>query len=56
MFYEEEVVNGVLHYRTSYKGVLTPFTLEELTARVLKQQEELFNLEIEILELREDEE
>ena len=38
MYYEERVINGVLHYRTSPDDDFQPYTLEELTRRYTVQK------------------
>jgi len=43
MFYQEQLIDGVLHYRHSPKGEWIPFTLKQLSERVKTQLELLRN-------------
>lgn len=38
MYYEEKVIDGVLHWRLTPTDEFKPFTAEELTDRVIKLQ------------------
>lgn len=35
MFYEEKLIDGVIHYRVNPNGTWTPLTLEDLSSRLL---------------------
>lgn len=45
MFYEEKVIDGILHARTSPNGKWEEFTSEELTRRYTKMKEDLQRLQ-----------
>ena len=34
MHYEEKVINGILHHRSTPRGEWVPFTVEQLTKKV----------------------
>jgi hypothetical protein len=37
MYYEEKIINGVLCWRTDPKDEFAPYTIEELSSRVVSQ-------------------
>ena len=39
MYYEEKMINGVMHWRGSPDGEFTPFTIEEISERYEKEKE-----------------
>lgn len=41
MYYDETVINGVLHIRTTPEGEWRPMTLRSLTSRLVKAEGEL---------------
>jgi hypothetical protein len=43
MYYEEKVINGILHYRTHPKGKFQPKSLESLTMEILRLREKIYN-------------
>lgn len=50
MYYQEQVINGILHYRSSPNSDWIPMSKEKLTKKVLDLKEKINNL------LAEDEE
>ena len=44
MYYDEQVIDGVLCFRTNPKDKWTPFTRERLTSRILELQAKLNTL------------
>ena len=41
MYYEEQMINGVMCYRTDPDGEFTPYTLEALSQRYESMKEEI---------------
>lgn len=41
MYYEEKMIDGVLHYRTSPRDAWTPCTLKEASEKAVKRYQEL---------------
>ena len=41
MYYEEKVIDGVLHYKTTPSGKWKPLSLEALTKRVINAEKAL---------------
>lgn len=41
MYYEEKILEGVLHYRMNPYGCFVPYTIRELTTRYLELLHEL---------------
>lgn len=41
MYYEEKIINGVLHHRSTPTGLFKPFTPEEMTAKWAEVNEQL---------------
>lgn len=48
MYYEEKIINGVLHYRTTPNGLFKPYTIEEMTAKWNEVQAELEDAKCEL--------
>jgi hypothetical protein len=48
MYYEEKIIDGVLHYRTLPDADFKSFTLTELTSELKKAQAEIARLEMDI--------
>ena len=41
MYYEEKIINGILHYKTHPNGEFLPYTLEGFTGKIEMLKEEL---------------
>jgi hypothetical protein len=41
MYYEEKIIDGILHYRTSPKAEFKPYTLESLTYKISNYKDEI---------------
>ena len=41
MYYEEQIIGGLLHYRTTPKGMWITYNFEELSNKVIELREEL---------------
>lgn len=41
MYKEEKIINGILHYRASPNAVFTPYTLNNLTDKILNLRKEI---------------
>jgi len=50
MYYEEQVINGVLCHRSTPTGEWIQFTLEELTSKFVEMKNKYFNLELRLEE------
>jgi hypothetical protein len=48
MYYEEKMINGILHFRSSHQEEFKPFLLSELSKKVKDLEDELENKEIEL--------
>jgi hypothetical protein len=44
MFYEEKIINGVLHYRITPDSLFKPFTAEQMTTKWLEVKQYLEDL------------
>lgn len=40
MYYEEKMIDGIMHYRTNPEGEFTPYDLKELSRRYADLKEE----------------
>lgn len=41
MYLDEKLINGILHYRTDPNGEWKPYTIEELSARIVKAEKRI---------------
>ena len=54
MFYEEKVIDGILHYRTRPYATWTPYTIQELTSRYEQLKEQYANVNRRVGELEQE--
>ena len=48
MYYEEKLINGIVHFRTSENGEFKPHTLESLSTRYEIQRENFVKLSTQL--------
>lgn len=48
MYYEEQIIDGILSYRHSPNAEFTPFTAKELSQRVVQLKSEIKRLTVDI--------
>ena len=44
MYFEEQVISGVLHFRTDPAHEFRPYSAEELTARVIELERKIVSI------------
>ena len=54
MFKKEKVINGVLHYRESFKDEFKPYTLEQLCVIKVELENEISDFHQKMFELNEE--
>lgn len=51
MYYEEEVINGILHYRTTPEGEWTEHSKKGLTDLIVRLRDEHTRMSVELVKL-----
>lgn len=46
MYYSEKIIDGILHSKSHPNGAYKPLTPEQLTAKIVKLEKELFDATI----------